>query len=185
MTTEKSDGDKKSQETGKRDTRNFSAKCTNVSDDAEYIFRIYNIFSYTIVLFIIGLPMWWYTTRVYRATLPLDKMFDVTIPNKTDKEFGIPLSLEYDVLITIVNPDPKNLHLELDGEDIETHLQPFLDKVSPIADFVVKSQWLYLVELGAIPRKIVDHYALYEEQLPHVITPLEKNCGRICPHALA
>jgi phosphatidylinositol glycan class S len=174
MTTEKSDGDKKSQETGKRDTRNFPAKCTNVSDDAEYIFRIYNIFSYTIVLFIIGLPMWWYTTRVYRATLPLDKMFDVTIPNKTDKEFGIPLSLEYDVLITIVNPDPKNLHLELDGEDIETHLQPFLDKVSPIADFVVKSQWLYLVELGAIPRKIVDHYALYEEQLPHVITPLEK-----------
>ncbi|RZC39918.1 PIG-S domain containing protein [Asbolus verrucosus] len=144
------------------------------SDDPECIYRIYNVLSYFVVLVIIGLPVWWFTTRVYRASLPLDQMYDVVLSNKTDKQFGIPLSLEYDVLITIVNPDPQNLQLELEGEDIDANLQPFLNQVSPVADFIVKSQWLYLVELGAIPRKIQDHYALYEEQLPHVITPLEK-----------
>lgn len=102
-------------------------------------------------------------------------MFDVSLKNTTDKQFGIPLTLEYDVLITIVNPDPQNLNVDIDGEVLERQLEPFLHKVSPIADFVVKSQWLYLVELGAVPRKIVDHYALYEDQLPHLITPLEKN----------
>ncbi|EFA04314.1 GPI transamidase component PIG-S [Tribolium castaneum] len=144
------------------------------TDDPECIYRIYNVLSYFIVLVVIGIPVWWYTTRVYRASLPLDRMFDVTLANKTDKQFGIPLSLEYDVLITIVNPDPENLHVELAGEDLDANLQPFLSKISPIADFIVKSQWLYLTELGAIPRKIIDKYVLYEEQLPHVITPLEK-----------
>lgn len=118
--------------------------------------------------------MWWYTTRVYRANLPLDKMYGGLFPNKSDKHLGIPLNLEYDVLITIVNPDPVNNKIDLLGEEIEANLQPFLKSVTPIADFVVKSQWLYLVDLGAIPRKIVDHYGLLEKQLPHVITPLEK-----------
>lgn len=152
-----------------KNENNFS-----ILDDPECIYRIYNVISYFIVLVIIGIPVWWYTTRVYRASLPLNRMFDVTLANKTDKHFGIPLSLEYDVLITIVNPDPENLHVDLSGEDLDTNLQPFLQKITPVADFIVKSQWLYLVELGAIPRKVIDTYYLYEAQLPHVITPLEK-----------
>ena len=135
---------------------------------------MYNIISYFIVLIVIGLPVWWFTTRVYRASLPLDRMFDVTLANKTDRQFGILLSLEYDVLITVVNPEPSRLHVNLEGEELEVYLRPFLEKVSHIADFVVKSQWLYLVELGARPTKVIDHYVLSEEQLPHVITPLEK-----------
>lgn len=118
--------------------------------------------------------MWWFTTRVYRASLPLDKMLDVEIFNKSDKKFSLPLSLEYDVLITVVNPEPNNLKLELNMLNIDAVLQPFLSTVSPVANFTVKSQWLYLVELGAIPQKKDGHFALYEDQLPHIITPLEK-----------
>lgn len=83
------------------------------------------------------------------------------------------MSLEYDILISFVHPDPDTLKIKANALEINEYLENFLEKISPIADFVVKSQWLYLTELGAIPRKILDHYALLENQLPHVITPLE------------
>lgn len=144
------------------------------SDDPDATWRLFSVLSFFLILIVLGIPIWWYTTRVYRASLPLNKMYNLKISNKTNKPFGIPLSLEYDVLITVVNPEPEELNVDLDGEVIDANLQPFLKNVSSIADFVVKSQWLYLVELGAIPRKVDDHYALLEVQLPHVITPLEK-----------
>ncbi|KAJ8971971.1 hypothetical protein NQ314_000453 [Rhamnusium bicolor] len=99
---------------------------------------------------------------------------ELEISNRiNNKEFGIPLSLEYDILISLVHPDPESLTINLNGEDIDINLQPFLKVISPISNFIVKSQWLYLTELGAIPRKVIDHYALQENQLPHIITPLE------------
>lgn len=111
---------------------------------------------------------------MYRAELPLDDMYKAQFRNKMSKEYNIPLSLEYDVLITIVNPEPSSLKIDLKGQDIEHHLTPFLSTLSSIADFTVKSQWLYMVELGAIPRKMYDHFAIQENQLPHIISPLEK-----------
>lgn len=111
---------------------------------------------------------------MYRAPLPLNDIYDVGIPPKTIRENSIPLSTEYDVLITIVNPDPKTLKLDLDPRALDLNLQDFLDTVRPIANFTVKSQWLYLVDLGVTPKNYGDHFALSIEQLPHVITPLEK-----------
>lgn len=141
--------------------------------DDEVDLRVYSILAYFVVIVIIGLPVWWYTTRVYRSELPMDHMYQTITRNHTDKEFGIPLSLEYDVLISLVHPYPGNLNIDLKGENIDENLQPFLKKISSIADFKVKSQWLYFTELGAIPTKVGDHYALQENQLPHIITPLE------------
>lgn len=145
----------------------------NFSVDEEVNFRIYSILSYFVVLIVVGLPIWWYTTRVYRATLPIGQMEDVNLNNYTDKEFGTPLSLEYDILITFVHPDPLNPKIIIKGEDIEEHLRPYLDKISPISEFIVKSQWLYLLDLGVSPTKNEDHYCLKKDQLPHIITPLE------------
>lgn len=101
-------------------------------------------------------------------------MFDVQIQVNSEKQFAVPSSLEYDVLISIVNPEPETIKLELDAHDVELALQPFLNTVQPVANFTVKSQWLYLVELGVIPKKVGDYYVLHENQLPHIITPLEK-----------
>lgn len=143
-------------------------------DDPEFIYRVYSVLSYVFVLGVIGLPMWWYTTRVYRAPLPLDDMFSFQVPEKLDKKFGLPLSLEYDVLVTVVNPRPEQLQLDFDTAEVDAALQPFLKSISPVANFTVKSQWLYLVELGVKPKKLQEHYALFEEQLPHIVTPLEK-----------
>lgn len=143
-------------------------------DDPEFTHRIRNVIAYFTVLVVIGLPIWWYTTRVYRANLPIEKMYDAPDFEKSDKQFGLPLSLEYDVLISIVHPEPENIKMVFNTYDLDVELQPFLETIRPVANFTVKSQWLYMVELGAIPRKINDHYALYEGQLPHIITPLEK-----------
>lgn len=126
------------------------------------------------VLVIIGIPVWWFTTRVYRAPLPIDQMQDIEIQQRIDKEFGLLLSLEYDVLISVVHPEPENMKLELNAADLGAALQPFVSTVAPVTNLTVKSQWLYMVDLGVIPRKLKGHYALYEDQLPHIITPLEK-----------
>lgn len=101
-------------------------------------------------------------------------MYNVEVPPKTIRENSIPLSVDYDVLITIVNPEPNKLKVQLDGRDLNINLQPFLKTITPVANFTVKSQWIYLVDLGVTPKKFGEHYALLEEQLPHIITPLEK-----------
>lgn len=143
-------------------------------DESEFICRVYSVISFVFVLGMIGLPMWWYTTRVYRASLPLDEMFSFDIPEKLDKKFGLPLSLEYDILVTVVNPRPHELQLHLNTEEVGAALQPFLNSISEVANFTVKSQWLYLVDLGVQPKRFENDLALFEEQLPHIVTPLEK-----------
>lgn len=101
-------------------------------------------------------------------------MLQVDIQDSSHKQVGIPLSLEYDVLISIVNPEPESIKVDLDVHKLDLALQSFLNTVNPVANFTVKSQWLYLVELGVIPKKMQNHFALLENQLPHIITPLEK-----------
>ena len=64
------------------------------------------------------------------------------------------------------------------------YIEPFLDEVSVIADFRVKSQWLYFLPLGVRPKQVSDttdwqrHFALREDVLPQIITPLEKKLGK-------
>jgi phosphatidylinositol glycan class S len=38
--------------------------------------RSYVILSFWAIILIIGLPIWWKTTAIYRARLPLDQMMD-------------------------------------------------------------------------------------------------------------
>ena len=111
---------------------------------------------------------------MYRASLPLDEILAFDVPNKTIRENSIPLSLGYDVLITILNPEPQNLKVDLDTKVLKTSLESFVVTLSPLANFTIKSQWLYLIELGVSPKKVNDYYVLTENQLPLIITPLEK-----------
>ncbi|KAL3280867.1 hypothetical protein HHI36_004095 [Cryptolaemus montrouzieri] len=146
-----------------------------LEDEQSSKYRTYSILSYFIVLVIIGLPVWWYTTRVYRADLPLVEMSSLELESKLSKQLGIPLSLEYEVLITIVNPDPGQLKIVLDSKQLSYAVEPFLKRISSIAQFTVKSQWLYMADIGVVPKKLDNEFVIEEDQLPHIITPLEKN----------
>ncbi|XP_043501320.1 GPI transamidase component PIG-S [Polistes fuscatus] len=92
-----------------------------------------------------------------------------------------PASSAYDVLITLVNPDPETLQINWDLQAMtEEYIEPFLDQLSMISNFSVKSQWLYFLPLSVNLITVPDsswkgkHYALVEDVLPHIVTPLEK-----------
>ena len=38
--------------------------------------RLYVILSFWAIVLLFGLPIWWWTTAIYRANLPLDAMMD-------------------------------------------------------------------------------------------------------------
>jgi hypothetical protein len=38
--------------------------------------RLYVILSFWAIVILVGLPIWWWTTAIYRANLPLDQMMD-------------------------------------------------------------------------------------------------------------
>lgn len=63
------------------------------------------------------------------------------------------------------------------------YIIPFLNGLSTIANFTVKTQWVYQVEIHNPQKQIPDesklsrHYAIQEDALPHVITAFEKKLG--------
>lgn len=63
------------------------------------------------------------------------------------------------------------------------YVEPFLSELSILSNFSVKSQWLYLLPLDVNPKRVPDssplrrHFALSEDVLPQLITPLEKKLG--------
>lgn len=92
-----------------------------------------------------------------------------------------PVSPAYDVLITLVNPDPEKLKIVWNLKTMtEDYIEPFLDELSILSNFSVKSQWLYLLPLDVNPKRVPDsspsrrHFALRESVLPQLVTPLEK-----------
>ncbi|XP_015437531.1 PREDICTED: GPI transamidase component PIG-S [Dufourea novaeangliae] len=92
-----------------------------------------------------------------------------------------PASPAYDVLITVVNPDPEKLKVTWDLATMsEEYVEPFLAELEISSNFSVKSQWLYFLPLEVHPKRVPDssplsrHFALSEDVLPQLITPLEK-----------
>lgn len=57
-----------------------------------------------------------------------------------------------------------------------------------LSNFSLKSQWLYLLPLDVNPKRVPDstplgrHFALSEDVLPQLITPLEKKLGVCCSY---
>lgn len=63
------------------------------------------------------------------------------------------------------------------------YVSPFLEELKELNNFHAKSQWLYFVNLQVQPKLVNindygEHYALSEDLLGHVITPLEKKLGK-------
>ncbi|KAI0996673.1 hypothetical protein K3495_g11510 [Podosphaera aphanis] len=52
------------------------------------------ILSYWLIVIIFGLPIWWKTTAIYRASLPLDQMMDWANGKACRPVFPLPISIE-------------------------------------------------------------------------------------------
>lgn len=86
----------------------------------------------------------------------------------------------FDIVFTTVNPDPGEVRVSFDSEFAMVHvIQPLLRQLTPSTELKVKSQWLYLVDIGQEPKIIPDGdgYALAFDRIPHIISPLEKKLG--------
>uniref|UniRef100_A0A7M4FC10 Phosphatidylinositol glycan anchor biosynthesis class S n=2 Tax=Crocodylus porosus TaxID=8502 RepID=A0A7M4FC10_CROPO len=105
--------------------------------------------------------------------VPLDKLgLDTRRPFKS--------SLGYEITFSLLNPDPKSHDVRWDIEAaVRGYVQPFLDKLSFVANFTVDSQILYYAMLGVTPRfdKDSSSFLLSAHSLPHVINPVEARLG--------
>lgn len=121
----------------------------------------------------------------YRLSMLLQKWPGVTIKTAlSDPKLSrgseqslrpFPAGPKFDILVTVVNPDPQSVKIEWDLLQIMAdYLKPYLAVLNNVANFTLKSQWLYFVDLGVNPRQVGNHWALAEQLLPHIITPLEK-----------
>ncbi|POR39063.1 Uncharacterized protein TPAR_00740 [Tolypocladium paradoxum] len=68
--------------------------------------RSYIIFSFWLIVLVLGLPIWWKTTTIYRANLPLDRMLQWAEGKACRPVFPLQISVRADAL-----PDPEAQHL--------------------------------------------------------------------------
>ncbi|XP_014218930.1 GPI transamidase component PIG-S [Copidosoma floridanum] len=108
----------------------------------------------------------------------LDKPTEYSLDVENRRRF--PASPNYDVLLSLVSPDPERMRIDRGLARIaQDYLEPFVEELSLLANFSVKSQWLYLLQLGVEPKHVSDsskfgrHFALTEDVLPQIITPME------------
>lgn len=93
----------------------------------------------------------------------------------------------FDMVFTVVNPEPDQVKMSFDAESlIKIVIEPLLHQLKPIADLKVKSQWLYFVDIGPEPKKNPNNVGsiIASDRIPHIISPLEKKLGSgvsICP----
>lgn len=91
---------------------------------------------------------------------------------------------QYDVLLSVLNPNPElqklNWNVRLAAE---RYIAPYLNSLSPLSNFTIKSQWKYQVKFDHVDKQVQDtsklgrHFMLHQDHLPQIITSLEKRLG--------
>ncbi|KAG5670387.1 hypothetical protein PVAND_000656 [Polypedilum vanderplanki] len=95
-----------------------------------------------------------------------------------------PPSPEYEIMISVLNPNPdlQTLHWNV-RKATEMYLQPFLNELSDLSNFTLKSQWKYQVVLKYDNKQIKDeskmgrHFAMEKDSLPQIINSIERKLG--------
>lgn len=95
-----------------------------------------------------------------------------------DVRNAMAVATSYNVLVTVVNPDPGTIQLDLDLEEgTRRYLQPFLAKLEGVVKFTFQTQVLRYIPLSMKPLKNGDHFYISENNLPHLINPIESKLG--------
>ncbi|KAJ9591063.1 hypothetical protein L9F63_027730, partial [Diploptera punctata] len=96
----------------------------------------------------------------------------MTSPTEADQDHSgrrrIPAAAEYDIMITVVNPEPEKLQLDWDlREAIKDYIEPFLNELSPLVRLYCQVAMAILCDSKCSTKAA-------EDILPQIITPLEK-----------
>ncbi|XP_075213740.1 phosphatidylinositol glycan anchor biosynthesis class S [Lycorma delicatula] len=95
------------------------------------------------------------------------------------QERRVRASSSYDIIFTTISPQPEKVNILYDQEDsVVKFFQPLVSQLNLVAEHKLKSQWLYFIELGQHPKRDgKNNFVLTSDQLPHIISPLEKKLG--------
>lgn len=104
---------------------------------------------------------------------------------KQSRSIGEAVQPHTDIVVTVINPSANEQNVRWDVQQAaESYLQPFLQKMTLLTGFNLKTQWKYQVTLGDKLQQVQDssrlgrHYALSEKTLTHFVTAVEHNIGR-------
>lgn len=97
-----------------------------------------------------------------------------------------PSGAAYHIVLSVVHPKPEFLQVDFDaGDAVEDYIGSFVDELSVLHNFTLKSQWLHLLEFDFQTRQVKDksewgrHFAVKSDMLPQLVTKLE---SRVATH---
>ncbi|CAG4931831.1 unnamed protein product [Colias eurytheme] len=90
----------------------------------------------------------------------------------------------YHVVLSVVHPEPGKMAVDFDAAAaVEDYIGSFVDELSELHNFTLKSQWLYLLDFDFQPKKIMDntplgyHHAIRHDRLHLLMTRLEERAA--------
>ncbi|XP_049879468.1 GPI transamidase component PIG-S isoform X2 [Pectinophora gossypiella] len=90
----------------------------------------------------------------------------------------------YHVVLSVVQPRPGSIAVEFDAKEaVEDYIGSFVDELSVLHNFTLKSQWLYLLDFDFQAREVKDnsewgrHWAVRQDRLPLLLTRLEERAA--------
>ncbi|XP_052751824.1 GPI transamidase component PIG-S isoform X2 [Galleria mellonella] len=100
------------------------------------------------------------------------------------RQTRFPPGEEYHVVLSVVHPKPDALAVEFHAEDaVEDYIGSFVDELSELHNFTLKSQWLYLLDFDFQAKEVKDtsewgrHFAVRQERLQLMLTRLEERAA--------
>ncbi|XP_075984257.1 phosphatidylinositol glycan anchor biosynthesis class S isoform X2 [Anticarsia gemmatalis] len=97
------------------------------------------------------------------------------------RQTRFPPGAGYHVVLSVVHPRPDALKVELDaGDAVEDYIGSFVDELSVLHNFTLKSQWLHLLDFDFQSKEVKDdsewgrHFAVRQDRLHLLLTKLEE-----------
>ncbi|KAL0075090.1 phosphatidylinositol-glycan biosynthesis class S protein [Phycomyces blakesleeanus] len=136
---------------------------------------------------LLGVPFWWKTTEVYRASLPLAEIDTWQTWQASNKKLNklydmnsirtLKYSPRYQVTFSLMNNDPRGISVDWNIRDsMKTYVYPFLDQLSMISNFTMQ----HYASLSMKPQfknraDKPSYYYFNPEHLPHFVNSAEWN----------
>ncbi|XP_026740825.1 GPI transamidase component PIG-S isoform X1 [Trichoplusia ni] len=100
------------------------------------------------------------------------------------RQTRFPPGAGYHIVLSVVHPNPEALDVELDaGEAVEDYIGSFVDELSVLHNFTLKSQWLHLLDFDFQAKEVKDtsewgrHFSVRTERLHLLLTRLEERAA--------
>ncbi|KYQ89829.1 phosphatidylinositol glycan [Tieghemostelium lacteum] len=145
-----------------------------------------------VILFVMGIPVWWNTTNTYRSNVDFSKI--TTFRNETstliwpqfreflkqtsqiDHDKQIKSSTEYCLSFTLLNSNPEYIIPKWNFPYLSNkYIQPFINEIKDIANFTIQSKISHYANLLRVPTfdKQTQSFNIPSERLSEYINPNE------------